>query len=262
MKFIDLSIPIINPSELVFDPYGGMGLKIVYSDHDLGGQQMGATFKLDPKKHLPLGKGWANERITLTTHNGTHMDAPWHFAPIQDREIGEKKAMTIDEVPLEWCIGPLIVLDCKDYEDGYVLQPEDIDSKLSEINYKLKEGDILCIHTTASNHYGTDEYVHHGVGVGKKGTLHIIKQGVHIVGTDAWSWDAPFSITTVKWEQNKDPSIIWEGHFAGIELGYFQMEKLTNLNKLPSVGATIYCFPIKIARASAGWVRAVATIPD
>jgi len=49
---------------------------------------------------------------------------------------------------------------------------------------------------------------------------------------------------------------------ASIELGYFQMEKLTNLDKVPSVGATIYCFPIKIARASAGWVRAVATIPE
>ncbi|MCK4239747.1 MAG: cyclase family protein, partial [Candidatus Lokiarchaeota archaeon] len=58
-----------------------------------------------------------------------------------------------------------------------------------------------------------------------------------------------------------DPSIIWEGHFAGIELGYFQMEKLTNLDKVPPVGATIYCFPIKITGASGGWVRAVATIP-
>ena len=62
--------------------------------------------------------------------------------------------------------------------------------------------------------------------------------------------------------KNPDSSIIWEGHFAGIELGYFQMEKLTNLDKVPPVGAIIYCFPVKIARASAGWVRAVATVPD
>jgi kynurenine formamidase len=38
------------------------------------------------------------------------------------------------------------------------------------------------------------------------------------------------------------------------------MEKMMNLDKVPPVGATIYCFPVKIARASAGWVRAVATI--
>jgi kynurenine formamidase len=190
------------------------------------------------------------------------MDSPWHFAPVQDKQIGKKKAMTIDEVPLEWCIGPLIVLNCTDLEDGYVMLPEDINEKLEEIDCILREGDILCIHTNAAKFSGTSEFVHHGVGVGKKATLEIIKQGVHVVGTDAWSWDAPFSITAQKWQQSKDPSIIWEGHYAGIELGYFQIEKLTNLDKVPPVGATIYCFPIKIARASAGWVRAVATIPE
>lgn len=261
MRFIDLSIPIINPEELLFDP-SGVGLNIVYSDHDQGAQQMGEIFNLNPESDLPLGKGWATERITLGTHNGTHMDSPWHFAPIQDRQIGEKKAITIDQVPLEWCIGPLVILDCTDFEDGYVLLPKDIDKKLEDINHKLQKGDILCIHTNASKYYGTNEFVDHGVGVGKEGTLHVIKQGVHIVGTDAWSWDAPFSITAQKWEKDKDSSIIWEGHFAGIEMGYCQMEKLTNLDKVPSIGATIYCFPIKIARASAGWVRAVATIPD
>ena len=261
MKFIDLSIPIINPNELLFDP-GGTELRIDYNDHDLGAKQMRNIFKLIPEKHLPLGKGWATERITISTHSGTHMDAPWHFAPIQDREVGERKAMTIDEIPLNWCIGPLIVLDFTDYEDGYALEPQDIDQKLKNINYKLKDGDILCIHTNAPKYYGTKEFIHHGVGVGKKATIHIIKQGIHIVGTDSWSWDIPFSITAQKWEKSKDPSIIWEGHFAGIELGYFQMEKLSNLDKVPPVGSTIYCFPIKIARASAGWVRAVATIPE
>ncbi|MBY8992820.1 MAG: cyclase family protein [Candidatus Lokiarchaeota archaeon] len=261
MKFVDLSIPLINPDELIFDPPGTV-LKIEYNDHNIGALQMGAIFNLKPEEHLPDGKGWATEKITLSTHNGTHMDSPWHFAPVQDNQIGRKKAMTIDEVPLEWCIGPLIVLDCTDFEDGYVMLPEDINNKLDDIDYKLKAGDILCIHTTAAKYSGTSEFVHHGVGVGKNATLDIIKQGVHIVGTDSWSWDAPFSITVQKWQQSKDPSIIWEGHYAGIELGYFQIEKLANLDKVPSVGATIYCFPVKIARASAGWVRAVATIPE
>ncbi|MFW9941946.1 MAG: cyclase family protein [Candidatus Thorarchaeota archaeon] len=260
MKFIDLSIPLINPNELLFDPEG-TELKIEYNDHTRGAEQMGYIFKLVPEKHLPIGKGWATERITISTHNGTHMDAPWHFSPIQDREIGEKKAKTIDEFPLEWGIGPLIVLDCTDFEDGHVMTVEDIDKKLEDISHKLKEGDILCIYTNASKYAGTKEYVNRGAGVGRDATLHIIRQGVHVVGTDGWSWDAPFSITAQKWEKTKDPSIIWEGHFAGIDLGYFQIEKLANLDKVPPVGATMYCFPIKIARASAGWVRAVATIP-
>ena len=61
-------------------------------------------------------------------------------------------------------------------------------------------------------------------------------QGVKIVGTDAWSWDAPFVHTNKVWQETRDPSIIWEGHKAGREIGYFQMEKLHNLEALPSTG--------------------------
>lgn len=267
MKFIDLSIPIINPEEKVYDPPLTRP-KIEYSSHEQGAQQMAFAFpKLKPEKHLPEGKGWATETIKLGTHSGTHMDAPYHYAPVQDKEKEEKESMTIDEFPLEWGMGSLIVLKCTDLPEGYVMTPEDIKSKLENINHQLKEGDIVCVHTTAPKFAGTPQYINHGVGVGKEATLFLIRNGVHVVGTDAWSWDAPFSSTAKKWkktvkEGKPDTSMIWEGHFAGRELGYFQMEKMTNLDKVPPVGATIYCFPIKIARASAGWVRAVATVPE
>jgi kynurenine formamidase len=81
-----------------------------------------------------------------------------------------------------------------------------------------------------------------------------------VVGTDAWSWDRPLPFQAQDFERTHDASLIWEGHFAGIEKGYFQIEKLTNLDKLPPTGFTFYCFPIKIKGASAGWIRAVAEI--
>jgi kynurenine formamidase len=242
--------------------------RVEYNDHDRGAEEMSFAFpKLKPAEHLPDGKGWATEALTLGTHSGTHMDAPWHFAPIQDKEIGEKPAMTIDEFPLEWGIGPLVVLDCTDKEEGYIMTPEDIDDKLNAIGHELQEGDIVCVHTNAPKHVESRDYIRYGVGIGKEATLHIVRQGVHVVGIDAWSWDAPFIITAQKWKKSvkaksPDTAIIWEGHFAGRDLGYFQLEKLTNLDKVPPIGATMYCFPVKIARASAGWVRAVATIPE
>ena len=81
-----------------------------------------------------------------------------------------------------------------------------------------------------------------------------------IVGTDAWSWDAPFVHTAKKWAQDRDPAIIWEGHKAGKDIGYFQMEKLHNLEALPAVGFDLICFPVKIRGASAGWMRAVGVV--
>jgi ABC-type uncharacterized transport system substrate-binding protein len=58
------------------------------------------------------------------------------------------------------------------------------------------------------------------------------QRSVRVVGTDAWSWDAPFSFTRKLFTETRDPSIIWEGHKAGRDIGYSQMEKLTNLRRL------------------------------
>ncbi|MFW9877847.1 MAG: hypothetical protein ACFFG0_32595 [Candidatus Thorarchaeota archaeon] len=38
------------------------------------------------------------------------------------------------------------------------------------------------------------------------------------------------------------------------------MQKLANLDKLPPYGFKISCFPIKISKTSAAWVRPVAII--
>jgi kynurenine formamidase len=59
-----------------------------------------------------------------------------------------------------------------------------------------------------------------------------------------------------------DVSLIWEGHRAGRDIGYFQMEKLNNLPDLPGNGFHIACFPVKVHKASAGWTRAVAIFND
>ena len=86
------------------------------------------------------------------------------------------------------------------------------------------------------------------------------ERGVRVVGTDGWSWDAPFNHTAKRWAENPDPAMIWEGHKAGREIPYWQMEKLHNLEALPDHGFTVACFPVKIADASAGWTRCVAIV--
>jgi len=53
------------------------------------------------------GKYCALERACLTTHDTSHLDAPWHYAPTSEG----KPAKKIDEIPLEWCYGDGVVLD-------------------------------------------------------------------------------------------------------------------------------------------------------
>ena len=80
--------------------------------------------------------------------------------------------------------------------------------------------------------------------------------------TAAWSWDAPFVHTAQKYAETGNAALIWEGHKAGRDIGYCHLEKLHNLEALPSSGFYISCFPHKIRGASAGWTRAVAIFDD
>ena len=91
-----------------------------------------------------------------------------------------------------------------------------------------------------------------------KRQIFLLDKGVRLTGTDAWSWDAPFVHTAKKYKDTKDASLIWEGHRAGMIKGYSHIEKLANLNSLPSHGFTISAFPFKIKNGSAGFVRVVA----
>jgi kynurenine formamidase len=63
-----------------------------------------------------------------------------------------------------------------------------------------------------------------------------------------------------RYMQDRDPKIIWEGHRAGRDIGYCHIEKLHNLEALPSTGFTVSCFPVKVKGGSAGWTRAVAIV--
>jgi kynurenine formamidase len=157
---------------------------------------------------------------------------------------------------------PGVRLDFRDQPDGYVAMPDDIDRELDRIGHELQPLDIVVCATRAGARYGQEDYIHSGCGFGRDATLHLVEQGVRIVGTDGWSWDAPFSHTLERFRRDGDPSIIWEGHKAGRERGYCQLEKLHNLQALPDDGFTIVCFPVKITHASAGWTRAVALVDE
>src|ERR1700733_14930799 len=255
-RLIDISVPLQN--DVPADPPGGHPT-IQYIDHQQGLPRMLQFFPGLKAEDLPDGQGWAVEQVQLSTHNGTHLDAPWHFHPTMNR--GER-SWTIDEVPLDWCFQPGVKLDFRHLPDGYVATAGDVEAELKRIGHEIRPLEIVIVNTAAGARYGEDNFVDTGCGMGKAATMWLTERGVCVVGTDAWSWDAPFSFTREKVKATGDASLIWEGHRAGREIGYFQMEKLGNLAQLPADGFDIVCFPVKVHRASAGWTRAVAIFND
>ena len=208
---------------------------------------------------LPDGEGWAIEMVQMTTHSGTHLDAPWHYASTMD---GGRRAITIDEVPLDWCFQPGVKLDFRHLADGHVVTAAEVEAELSRIGHVLRPLDIVVVNTSAGARYGQPDYVSKGCGMGREATLYLTSRGVRITGTDAWSWDAPFVHTAKAYAATGDAALIWEGHKAGREIGYCHIEKLNNLEALPPAGFMVACFPVKVEAASAGWTRAVAIIED
>jgi kynurenine formamidase len=256
-RFVDLSITI--EDGLPSDP-PAMIPKILYMEHEAGAASMAEYFPgIDPAKDLPGGLGWAVEILTLATHSGTHLDAPWHYHPTMDKG---SPAFTIEEVPLEWCMGDGVVLDFRHFPDGYRVMAADMEEAFEKMGYVLKEGDIVLVMTGADKYWGKPEYLLKGCGMGKEATLWLLDRGVKVTGTDAWSWDRPLPLIARDFEETGDASLIWEGHFASIEKGYCHIEKMTNLDQLPPYGFTFFCFPIKIKKASAGWIRAVALLEE
>jgi kynurenine formamidase len=251
--FFDLSIPI--EAGLPSDPEM-MIPQIDYIGHETGAEQMEAFFPGLKKEQLPKGLGWSLEFIRLTTHSGTHLDAPYHYHPYMDRGA---PAMTIDQIPLDWCFRDGVLLDFSGKGDGERITAADVQAELDRIGYRIKALDIVLIRTGADAFWGKSEYLVKGAGMTRESTMFLLDQGVRVVGIDAWSWDRPLPFLAKEFQETGDASVIWEAHFAGIETGYCHMEKLANLDRLPQPhGFRVSCFPVNIKSASAGWCRPVA----
>jgi kynurenine formamidase len=251
-RLVDISIALEN--DVVADP-PPMKPKITYRAHKDTAAEVCMYFPGLKASDLPDGEGWAIEHVEISTHNGTHLDAPWHFHSTMNK--GER-AITIDEVPLEWCYQPGVKLDFRAFPDGYVATAKDVEAELARIGHTLKPFEIVVVNTSAGAAYGRPDYVAKGCGMGREATLYLLNRGVRVTGTDAWSWDAPFIHTARRFQETRNASLIWEGHKAGRDIGYCHMEKLHNLEGLPATGFLVSCFPVKIRGGSAGWTRAVA----
>jgi hypothetical protein len=233
--------------------------QIEYHDHKMTAPPIAEYFGIGLDA-LPEGNYAAREQVRISTHAGTHLDSPYHFFPRQDERLtpGGRPAMRIDEVPLDWCFQPGVKLDFRALPDGYTVTPEDVEKELARIGHTLQPLEIVLVNTRAGSRYGEDDYIDAGCGMGKAATLWLLERGVRVTGTDAWSWDVPFSVTKQRLAEGASPDIIWEGHRAGREIGYCHIEKLSNLESLPADGFMVACFPVKVHRGSAGWTRAVA----
>ncbi len=252
MRIVDLSAPIrASPP----DTPEALRTEIAFSDHQAGAQAIESLLGV-PARLLRDGEGWATEELSLGTHNSTHVDAPWHY----NSRIAGRRAQTIDELPLEWFLGPGVMLDFSARVDGEVIEADDVRGELERIGHRLAARDIVLIRTGRDAFYDEPDYMVRGPGVSAPTTRWLYEQGVRVMGIDAWGWDAPLHLQAQEARERDEAGVFWAAHQC--DLPYCQIERLHHLDALPATGFSVACFPLRIVGASAGPTRAVALLPD
>ncbi len=271
LEIIDLSVPV-DPNYWEPEP-----VKVKKVDHRQGADLLGKAFLYGSEsgvfgrlrswlayllgrrvthRDFPDEKGLSLMTYTLTTHTGTHIDAPYHYG---DVAADGSQARTISEVPLEWCFGDGVLLDVSvNPKEGTVSRGE-LKSKLYEIGYQIKPGDIVLIRTGGDAHIGGVDYFSKFRGVSRKATKWLVDQGVRVIGIDSFGFDAPFHKMISDYLNTGNKECLWPAHFFGREQEYCQIERMTNLDKIGcATGFKVSCFPIHLFGADASWCRAVA----
>ncbi|MDG6101806.1 cyclase family protein [Dactylosporangium aurantiacum] len=257
MRIIDLSTPVDagvwepNPIEhTVMSPAEGAlhMAEAMRTKHDLD---------FDPAV-LPGGELLSLDFLRLTSHTGTHVDAPSHYGST----AAYGRPRDVDELPLDWFVRPGVVLDISDAPVGTV-DSDRLKLQFDRIDYTPRPMDVVLLHTGAARLSGTPAYFTDFTGLDRSATELLLDLGVRVIGTDAFSLDAPFGHMIREYQRTGDTGVLWPAHFLGREREYCQIERLNHLETLPApTGFTVSCLPVKIRNAGAGWARAVAILPS
>ena len=233
-KFIDLTQPLtsstqVYPSDPNFD----------ISPH--------ATHEKD---------GYAVQKVSLGTHTGTHIDAPYHFI---------KGGTMVDKLNLQNLVGDVVVADLSSIglQERQRIEWAQVEPLLQFPSQPLRSKPIVLINTGWSKlHYGTQKYFSHPY-LAAEVALELLKRGINVLGVDTLNPDE----TPKEGEAEGPDGFGFHETFLGA--GGVIAENLTNLEELAealqvagggeSEGRWIASMaPLKLVGADGSPVRAFA----
>ena len=174
--------------------------------------------------------------VRMGSQTGTHVDAPYHFLDGGAR---------IDELPLEYFLGPAVVADVRAKPPHGRIEWADLEPWA----HLLGPGRILLLRTGWDQHWGTDAYFDHPYLTGDA-AARVVAAGVRTVGLDALSLDE-----TVL---GGAPAGGFAAHLAVLGAGGVIIENLRGLGAVPDVDTVVSVLPLRLAGADGAPVRAVA----
>lgn len=211
------------------------------------------------KDDLPDGEGWGDDLVEMSTHLGTHVDAPLHYGS----QCEGKPARTIGDIDISELFCPAIVLDLRGKcEQDRGIEVSALKAAIAENGATIEPGSAVLLRTGQEQFTIYDRGCYHYPGMTREGTLFLSGLGAKILGTDALGWDRPFGVMARAFKETGNRAEIWDAHFAGRDREVFIIQQLSNLAALPPSGFNVGFFPVRLQGASAAPARVVAFLPD
>ncbi len=185
-----------------------------------------APFRIRPVAQLRKGDPFNILALSLSSHTGTHVDAPYHF---------EANGVTIDQMPLEVFYGPSVVRDVGEADEVTEGTLEALD---------IPPGTQRLLLKTRNSRLWADPSFHEEfVAVTPRGARWLVERGLRLVGVDYLSIEA--------FGAREFPT-----HHTLLQAGVAIVEGL-DLSQVPPGAYTLLCLPLRLAGGDGAPARAV-----
>ena len=195
------------------------------------------TFPGSPKPHfiewetIPKN-GYNLELLFLSTHTGTHIDAPFHFV---------KNGKKIHEITPERLVNEAVLIRIGKNSNRSISRT-DIQN-FEQKNGKIESGSTVIFHTGWQKNLNKKFYFTENPGLSVSAAKYLVSKKINMVGIDSPSidlgTDSKFSVHHVLAKNN-----------------ILIVENLANLNKIKSNNFHLITSPLKLKNATGSPIRA------
>jgi len=198
------------------------------------------TFESHPKPlTIPWTKmdihGYESELIFMSSHTGTHMDAPYHFF---------LKGKRINEIPVENFVTDAFLLRLRKRTKEYIIKDDIINF---ERKRRIGKGNAVIFSTGWEEHANRNDYLTGNPGLSREAAEYLATKRVGMVGIDSANIDHP--------DAND-----FAAHNVLLPKGVLIVENLCNLKKINKTRFKLVVLPLKIEGATGSPVRAIALL--
>jgi arylformamidase len=178
--------------------------------------------------------GYNLELIFLSSHSGTHIDAPFHFI---------KNGLKIDKIPLRRLVTDAILCKIKKGADEAITKQDIVE--FENKHGRLQPNSALIFATGWHKNLLKKYYFTKNPGLSVSAAKYLVKKKINLVGIDSPSIDLGSDLRFL-------------AHHELLNKGILVLENLCNLEKISGIHFRLVALPLKLKGATGSPVRAIA----